>query len=131
MSRRFFSSVSDRERRDADRFWADLVGRPVRSHAGIAEADGGSCSSYEVGEERASRREPGVLAKPVSELTSDTLLVADFGTDSDVVKPKTARDTSLFSWLALATAIEGATFEVIGYTDCVGPPARRSHVRIG
>jgi outer membrane protein OmpA-like peptidoglycan-associated protein len=128
---RFFSPVSARERRDADLFWADLVGQPVRSYAGIAEADGENCSSYEPGEERASRRVPGVLANPVSELASDTLLVADFGTDSDVVKPTTKRDAALINWLALATANAGATFEVIGYTDCVGPPARNDRIRAG
>src|SRR5437879_4105804 len=118
---RFFGPVSARDRREADLFWADLVGRPSRPRGAFAETVGDattSCPGYEPGEQRASRQEPGILGMPVAVLQPDTLLVADFGTDSRSVKPATKGDPGLRDWLALAKSDPASTFEVLGYSDC-------------
>jgi hypothetical protein len=131
---RYFGPVSARDRREADLFWADLVGRPLQSRDDFTEADGdpsNSCAGYEPGEERASRREPGVLGMPVAVLKPGTLLVADFSTDSSSVKPGTKGDPALRDWLKLAQSDPAATFEVLGYSDCVGPADRNDLLRTG
>jgi hypothetical protein len=89
------------------------------------------CPGYEPGEESASKKHPGVLGMPVVVLKPDTLLVADFGVNWRHVKAATKRDPALLSWLKLAKSDPSATFEVLGYSDCIAPPAYNDFLRIG
>jgi hypothetical protein len=90
-----------------------------------------NCPGYEPGEQSASKKDPGVLGVPVVVLKPDTLLVADFGVNWRHVKAATKRDPALLSWLKLAKSDPSATFEVLGYSDCIAPPAFNDLLRIG
>lgn len=89
------------------------------------------CPGYEPGEKLASKKQPGILGMPVVVLKPDTLIVADFGADWRHVKAATKKDPALLNWLKLAKSDPSATFEVLGYSDCIAPPAHNDWLRIG
>ena len=89
------------------------------------------CPRYEAGESSASKKEPGVLKNPVIELKPDTLLIADFGADWRHIKPGIFKNPTLLKWLREAKADPAATFEVIGYSDCIAPPVHNDFLRKG
>lgn len=113
------------ERTSFERELASLDLRQHEQGAGTTKA----CPGYERGEAQASKKEPGILARPVTVLTPDTLLVADFGVDWRHVKPATKSHPELLRWLRAADPT--TTFEVVGYSDCVATPVLNDRLRIG
>lgn len=86
---------------------------------------------------RSAASSRGVLDRDVSLLgglgspypaSGDSVVVGDFAPDSANLKPST-RSELASSWSPILESQPSQRYEILGFTDCVGDPAKNTHLR--
>ena len=74
---------------------------------------------------------PGGLTGPGVNITCRYLIIRDFGVDWRHIKEPTKRELPLLLWLARFETDTTLLFRIVGYSDCIGTPAKNTFLRKG
>lgn len=86
------------------------------------------CPTYEADERDRSAAPAGVIAPDVV-VDGGRLIIRDFPVDSTGVRPSTAADPLLASWLAVFESDPSYHVSILGYSDCVGGDPHNNDLR--